>query len=663
MPSLYFSDLTRLCRRERHALSRGVRRRRAHTHSFAPCTVVTLRRIRPTILNFRIFLDKKGAETRHWLMVGEKLIWELRHGSTEEFEDHWQEDEGFQKLLDGYYSAVYERLRVDREIQSDNATTFNQCFDALRSFFDEYSDEFDNVSLDIVTLLKVDGVKIPRPDVGIWQEEWKRMTTKYSPFPGNQDYDYETIIAQRARSKTTVGVATVEEATAQDARATPEADAVTTDNDEVTTDDNIVITGIVRVTTEWNQTLAEDSMLTTEKPTSSDTTHKKGEDTKAPTSERMYANFLLEHDLVAGLFFAKGKPGEAEETRLAQEAGEEEVRRQEGLRRDPPLFPNGWLEQSRYSFDEIQIFDYDESLEMCNDRYFQIVHLATQLTDVFFDVDTDKAGCHHFSVPGISSVPQLGPTKTMPEIIERDSGLRVVFVDPSFYAVKLKEEEMRKEKERQNEEKRAEAAPGAAAIVDTETEGNAEDAHDFRPLCDVDVVNWVLGMFMLVFNCVIGLARLRNLGSGTDPTGALSIIAENGNDDDATSTVELELRKATRTAKTIAAVEELFSTDDYEPAESEAWTTLPVQGVNDLEHTKGSNAGPDVEAVAAAASGDPASDTVEFTQEVLDNGLKPEKHDIAINRWGASIKRPGADEDAEGLSLVSGDRLRDDESD
>ncbi|KAM0080056.1 hypothetical protein ACKRZS_007794, partial [Fusarium odoratissimum] len=164
------------------------------------------------------------------------------------------------------------------------------------------------------------------------------------------------------------------------------------------------------------------------------------------------------------------KPGEAEEARLAQEAGEEEVRRQEGLRRDPPLFPNGWLKQSKYSFDEIQI-----------------LRLATQLIGDFFYLKTDERR-PWFSLSGVSSVPKLGPSKMMPEIIERDSCFRVVFVVPSFHAVELKEEEeslaraeeMRKEKERQNEEKNAEAAPGAVAVVDAETEGNAEEAHDFR---------------------------------------------------------------------------------------------------------------------------------------------------------------------------------------
>ncbi|KAJ0127799.1 hypothetical protein HZ326_29095 [Fusarium oxysporum f. sp. albedinis] len=364
------------------------------------------------------------------------------------------------------------------------------------------------------------------------------------------------------------------------------------------------------------------------------------------------------------------KPGEAEEARLDQEAGEEEVRREEELRRDQPLFPNGWLKQSKYSFDEIQVFDHVESLEMCNDRSVQILRLATQLIGDFFYLKTDEERRPWFSVSGVSSVPKLGPSKMMPEIIERDSGFRVVFVDPSFHAVELKEEEeslaraeeMRKEKERRNEEKNAEAAPGAAAVVDAETEGNAEEAHDFRCPCGVDVVNWSLGLLRLLFNRVSGLARVGNLGSCTDPTGALSIIAENGDDDDATSAFDLELRKTTRTAKTITAAEELSSTDDSEPAESEAWTTLPVQGVNDLQHTKGSDAGPDADAAAASVD-DQASATVELTQEVLDNVPKPEKRSIPIQRWRDSVKGPGADEDEEEWSHVRDDSLGDDEPD
>ncbi|EMT73558.1 hypothetical protein FOC4_g10001538 [Fusarium odoratissimum] len=326
------------------------------------------------------------------------------------------------------------------------------------------------------------------------------------------------------------------------------------------------------------------------------------------------------------------KRGEAEEARLAQEAGEEEIRRQEGLRRDPPLFPNGWLKQSKYSFDEIQVFDYVESLEMCNDRFVQILRLATQLIGDFFDLKTDEERRPWFSVPGVSSVPKLEPSKMMPDIIERDSGFRVVFVDPSFHAVELKEEEerlarteeMRKEKERQNEEKSAEAAPGAAAVVDEKTEGNAEEAHGFRCPCGVDVVDRPLGLLRLLFNRVSGLARFGDLVSCTDPTGALSIIAENGDDDDATSAFDLELRKATRTAKTITAAEELSSTDDSEPAESKAWTTLPVQGVNDMQHTKGSDA------VKGPGAGEDEDEDEEGWSHVSDDSLGNDEPDPTV---------------------------------
>ncbi|EMT73750.1 hypothetical protein FOC4_g10000809 [Fusarium odoratissimum] len=480
--------------------------------------------------------------------------------------------------------------------------------------------------------------------------------------------------AECARSTATMGVITAEEATAQDATATPEAGTVTTD-------DNSVITGIATVTTEGSQTAAEESMVTTEQTTASDTTHKKDGGTKAPGSRRMYANFLPEHDLVTGLFFAneagsgpcdkslqkptknavqtaevptveqaqeatltdaktdsevkdgvltdsasedevesetltkpvaneaqdehqakreaveapsaevemkerenkderqqdsdtQTKEKDAEKTQPEDEqkpgeAGEEEVRRQEGLRRDPPLFPNGWLKQSKHSFDEIQACDYVESSKIWNDRSVQILRLATQLNGVFFDLKTDDERRPWFSVLGASSVPKLGPDKMMPEIIERDSGFKAVFVDPSFHAVELKEEE---ERLARTEEIRKEKEDG------------------------VDVVNWSLGLLRLLFNRVRGLARFWDLVSCTEPTGALSIIAENGDDDDATSAFDLELRKTTRTAKTITAAEEPSGTDYAEPTESEAWKTLPVQGMNDSQHTKGSHSRPDADA-------------------------------------------------------------------
>lgn len=50
-------------------------------------------------------------------------------------------------------------------------------------------------------------------------------------------------------------------------------------------------------------------------------------------------------------------------------------------------------------------------------------------------------------MPGALSVPKPDPNKKMPEIIERDGGVRVVYVRPFFHAAEIKRE--RKEKERQ----------------------------------------------------------------------------------------------------------------------------------------------------------------------------------------------------------------------
>ncbi|KLP18061.1 Uncharacterized protein LW94_12048 [Fusarium fujikuroi] len=73
----------------------------------------------------------------------------------------------------------------------------------------------------------------------------------------------------------------------------------------VTTDEDSVIAVMATVNAEGSQTAAEESMATTEQITASDTTHKKGEDTKALGPEVRHANVLLEHFLVAGLLFAK----------------------------------------------------------------------------------------------------------------------------------------------------------------------------------------------------------------------------------------------------------------------------------------------------------------------------------------------------------------------
>ncbi|KAI1157928.1 hypothetical protein F5B18DRAFT_643089 [Nemania serpens] len=60
----------------------------------------------------------------------------------------------------------------------------------------------------------------------------------------------------------------------------------------------------------------------------------------------------------------------------------------------------------------------------------------------------------------------------MPEIIERDGGVRVVYVRPFFHAAEIKRE--RKEKERQKDTKGSDAGPNAA-VATPPAENSATD--------------------------------------------------------------------------------------------------------------------------------------------------------------------------------------------
>lgn len=175
---------------------------------------------------------------------------------------------------------------------------------------------------------------------------------------------------------------------------------------------------------------------------------------------------------------------ESEEARLAEEEGkrreaeEAEARRQEGLLRDPPLFPNGWLKKSKYDFDDIQVCDYVQSFETCNGRSNQILRWAFQLTGYFFIVEFDEEKRIWISVSGSSSLPKLDLNKKMPEIVERDGGVRVVYVDTSSHAAEIKKEKERlaREEEMQKEkEKDVEATTEVAAVVDEKANGDAEE--------------------------------------------------------------------------------------------------------------------------------------------------------------------------------------------
>ncbi|KAI3565924.1 hypothetical protein IWW34DRAFT_385000 [Fusarium oxysporum f. sp. albedinis] len=196
MPGHQFSDRTCLYQQQRCTRSRGLPRRRRHTQAFAPRRdmVFKLRRIRPTILNFRIFLGKKGDDIRRSLRAGEKCIWKSKRLPTKEFEEHWQPDRVFQNLFTGYDSLILQLLR-------SGITAFRQIFEAIGIYFDDQWDVFDNLSLDIDNLPEDERVKIQTPDVKRWQTEWKRMTTNYALLDGDQNYDYDIILARRTKRR------------------------------------------------------------------------------------------------------------------------------------------------------------------------------------------------------------------------------------------------------------------------------------------------------------------------------------------------------------------------------------------------------------------------------------------------------------------------------
>lgn len=332
---------------------------------------------------------------------------------------------------------------------------------------------------------------------------------------------------------------TAEDATATPERSTvppddqtinPEETTVAADEPMATMEDAVSIPEGTQTTVKATTVTPEESTAETEETEGSDT-RERGWDTGSPPDwEIMYADTLPEHSLLCGLFFAREaesepcdkslvvvekaecengnarqqdaqtkdieagntpneddqKESEAEEARLAEKGREEreakeaqdaEALRQEGLLRDPPIFPKGWLKMSKYGYDEMQAFNYVQSAEMYHGRSIQILRLAAQLVDHFFDFETDEEGRRWISVPGASSVPKPDPSKKMPEIIERDGGVRVVYVCPAFHAADVEKgmkkgarrDEREKEKARQKEQKHKEKENEAQATTDVTT--------------------------------------------------------------------------------------------------------------------------------------------------------------------------------------------------
>lgn len=129
----------------------------------------------------------------------------------------------------------------------------------------------------------------------------------------------------------------------------------------------------------------------------------------------------------------------------AEGAYKASIRKQEGWLRDPPLFPAKWFDKTKYGFEERQVrLDHVQDAESCDARSVQIVRLASQLIGVFFISLIDEEERPWFSVPGVLSVQQPDPNMKMPEVVERASGVKVVYVHPSLHPVEIDRDKWRK---------------------------------------------------------------------------------------------------------------------------------------------------------------------------------------------------------------------------
>ncbi|KAF4471712.1 Telomerase-binding EST1A [Fusarium albosuccineum] len=152
---------------------------------------------------------------------------------------------------------------------------------------------------------------------------------------------------------------------------------------------------------------------------------------EGPIEELVYSCPLPEDYELRGHFFARETP-RTPRSDLEKEA--EEVR-QEGLRRDGYLFPAGWLEDSKYDFEERRVHEeFFEDLDMVRNRTVRILWMAKRLSQSnnFFSWKTDGDGYHRFEVPGILSGSRTCVDAKMPEGIKRDGGAEVVCVDPTL---------------------------------------------------------------------------------------------------------------------------------------------------------------------------------------------------------------------------------------
>ncbi|CZR49909.1 uncharacterized protein FPRO_16114 [Fusarium proliferatum ET1] len=367
---------------------------------------------------------------------------------------------------------------------------------------------------------------------------------------------------------------------------------------------------------------------------------------------------------------SQAKEVEAEKTQEEdeqkdREAEEAEVRRWEGLHRVPPLFPNGWFKRSKYDYDEMQVRNYVQDAATCDARSNQLLRLAAQLSDCFFVFETDEERRYWISVPGASSVPKPDLNKKMPEIIERDGGVRVVYVHPFFHAAEIErekrraareekwqKEKKRKEEERQKEKKRkedeAKATTDVATIaVNEKVEGDAEEVSVANNTPEASQLTDTTEQQPTQSEKPVSQVDAEKATEAVNlPAVAPSTVSEDG-DHEPSSAYEMDLDKAIGLENATAAAQKPPVTHEAEPTKAKVEMTLPVRGVDDA-HTKGSGAGSDAAAATTTApAADAATDpqvTVPLSEGVLDSIPKTEDSTKAIKRWRAASKGLGADE-------------------
>lgn len=229
------------------------------------------------------------------------------------------------------------------------------------------------------------------------------------------------------------------------------------------------------------------NQATTDADTAQDATHS--------TEPINYTSPLPEHYLIRGSYFAR-EPGSYwpttgevveqvrtespansyQKKREAELAGLQGMEREKALIRDPPLFGEDWFRDSKYDFEDRMVMrDSVQSIEMVEDRFNQILSLASCLVGSFFCLETNDDGYQAFGVIGALSVRELNPDVKMPEVFEREGGVRAVYVDPSLarYVAEVEEKDQKRELGNKNEKavvNEVEAAGGMGTIVGGSTE-------------------------------------------------------------------------------------------------------------------------------------------------------------------------------------------------